>query len=195
MKKATLQENLKPCTKKTSGAKQGRKVEAERKGEVEGEKRKREEEVLVSPSSVVTELCYASPCCSDWEFVEPQSLSLSKKRAHCGTDTQEEMRYEGSPVKAPPIFKKKNDTAYTHAKFLGLLCEGSYHQGTCMSANYQCLDQQEKPTLKLGGGVVQMGQIQKSTMKTRFVGLCRRWMVASKLGTASGTYDRRLEPR
>ena len=79
MKKATLQENLKPCTKKTSGAKQGRKVEAERKGEVEGEKRKREEEVLVSPSSVVTELCYASPCCSDWEFVEPQSLSLSKK--------------------------------------------------------------------------------------------------------------------
>ena len=30
-----------------------------------------------------------------------------------------------------------------------------------------------------------MGQIQKSTMETRFVGLCKRWMVASKLGTDS----------
>ena len=28
-------------------------------------------------------------------------FSFSKKRAHCGTDVQEEMRYEGSPVKAP----------------------------------------------------------------------------------------------
>ena len=40
-----------------------------------------------------------------------------------------------------------------------------------------------------------MGQVQKSTMETRFVGLCKRWMVTSKLGTASGTDDGRLEPR
>ena len=40
-----------------------------------------------------------------------------------------------------------------------------------------------------------MGQVQKSTMETRFVGLCKRWMVTSKLGTASGTDDSRLEPR
>ena len=40
-----------------------------------------------------------------------------------------------------------------------------------------------------------MGQMHKSTMETRFVGLCKRWMVASKLGTASGTDDSRLEPR
>ena len=40
-----------------------------------------------------------------------------------------------------------------------------------------------------------MGQIQKGTMETRFVGLCKRWMVASKLGTPSGTDDGRLEPR
>ena len=58
-------------------------------------------DVLFSTSSVVTELCDVSPCGSDWEFVEPQSFSFSKKRAHCGTDMQEEMRYEGSPVKAP----------------------------------------------------------------------------------------------
>ena len=75
-------------------------------------------DVLVSLSSVVTELCYASPCCSDWEFVEPQSCSFSNKRTHNGTDTQEEMRYEGSPVKAHPFFKKKNNTACTHAKFV-----------------------------------------------------------------------------
>ena len=41
----------------------------------------------------------------------------------------------------------------------------------------------------------QMGQIQKSAMETRFVGICKRWMVARKLGTASGTDDGRLEPR
>ena len=35
-------------------------------------------DVLVSPSSVVTELCDVSPCGSGWEFVEPQSFSFSK---------------------------------------------------------------------------------------------------------------------
>ena len=34
-------------------------------------------DVLVSLSSVVTELCDVSPCGSDWEFVEPQSFFLS----------------------------------------------------------------------------------------------------------------------
>ena len=43
----------------------------------------------------------------DWEFVEPQSFSPSKKRAHCGTDTLEEMRDEGSPVKAPPLSRRR----------------------------------------------------------------------------------------
>ena len=46
-----------------------------------------------------------------------------------------------------------------------------------------------------GDGLVRMDQIQKSAMDTRFVGLCKRWMVASKLGTASETDDSRLEPR
>ena len=36
---------------------------------------------------------------------------------------------------------------------------------------------------------------QKSTRETRFVGLCKRRMVASKLWTVSGTDDSRLEPR
>ena len=58
-------------------------------------------DVPVSPSSVVTEFCDVSSWCSDWEFVEPQSFSFSKKRAHCCTSTQEGMRYESPPVKAP----------------------------------------------------------------------------------------------
>ena len=61
-------------------------------------------DVLVSPSSVVAELCDVSPCGSDGEFCGPQSFS--KKRAHCGTYTQEEMRYEGSPVKALPLSRR-----------------------------------------------------------------------------------------
>ena len=36
-------------------------------------------DVTVSPSSVVAEFCHVFSCCSDWEFVEPQSfLSLPK---------------------------------------------------------------------------------------------------------------------
>ena len=64
-------------------------------------------DVLVSPSSVVTELFDVSPCCLDWDFVELQSFSFSKRRAHCGIDTQEEMRYEGSPVKAHPLLRRR----------------------------------------------------------------------------------------
>ena len=33
----------------------------------------------VSPSSVVTEFCDGFSCCSDWEFVEPQSFPFFRK--------------------------------------------------------------------------------------------------------------------
>ena len=49
-------------------------------------------------SLVVTELCDVSQCGSDWEFVEPQSFS---------TDTKDEMRYEGSPLKAHPLSRRR----------------------------------------------------------------------------------------
>ena len=64
-------------------------------------------DVHVSPSSEVTEFCDGSCRCSDWEFVEPQSFSFSKKSALCCTSTQKEMRYEGSQVKAPPITRRR----------------------------------------------------------------------------------------
>ena len=44
-------------------------------------------DVLISPSSEVTEVCDISSSCSDWDYVEPQSFSFSKKRIW--TTTQE----------------------------------------------------------------------------------------------------------
>ena len=63
-------------------------------------------DVPVSPSSVVTEFCDVFSCCPNWEFVEPKSFSFSKKRAHSCTVTQEEMRSQGSQVKAPPVSRR-----------------------------------------------------------------------------------------
>ena len=45
--------------------------------------------------------------CSDWEDVEPQSCSISTKYAHSWTVTQEELRFEGSQVKAPPLSRRR----------------------------------------------------------------------------------------
>ena len=70
----------------------------------------------VSPSSVVTEFRDVSSMCSDREFVEPQSFSFSKKRAQCCTDEVRKLTSESAPA-----FKKKDDTAYTYAKFVHLL--------------------------------------------------------------------------
>ena len=64
-------------------------------------------DVLVCPSSVVTEFCDSFFCCKEWEFVELQSFSFSKKRAHTSAVTQEEVRYEGSSVKVPPLFRRR----------------------------------------------------------------------------------------
>ena len=62
---------------------------------------------LFPPSSVVTEFCDGISCCSDWAYVEPQSFSFSKKRAHCCTIAQGEMRYENTQVKAPPLSRRR----------------------------------------------------------------------------------------
>ena len=64
-------------------------------------------DVPVFPSSMVTEFCDGLSLGSDWEDVVPQSFSFSKKRALCCTSTQEEMRYEGSQVKAPPMSRRR----------------------------------------------------------------------------------------
>ena len=55
-------------------------------------------DVLVSPSSVVLLVALIGNL---------QSFSFLKKRTLCCTSTQEEMRYEGSQGKAPPITRRR----------------------------------------------------------------------------------------
>ena len=64
-------------------------------------------DVLVSPSSVITEFCDGFSCGSDWDFVEPQSFSFSQKRAHSCTVAQKEMWSEEPQVKSPPISRRR----------------------------------------------------------------------------------------
>ena len=78
-------------------------------------------DVPVSPSSVVTELCYASPCCSDWEVVESQSYSFLQKAStilykYGGRDEVRRLTRESASDG-----EKKNDAAHTSAKFVRLL--------------------------------------------------------------------------
>ena len=63
-------------------------------------------DVNVSPSSEVTDFRDGFSFCSDWECVEPQFFSFSNKRAHSWTIKQEEMRFEGSQAKAPPLSRR-----------------------------------------------------------------------------------------
>ena len=64
-------------------------------------------DVPVSPSSVVTEFCDGFSCCLEWEVVEPQSFSFSKKRSFYCTVTQEEMRCGSPHVKSPPLSRRR----------------------------------------------------------------------------------------
>ena len=66
-------------------------------------------DVLVSPSSVVTEFCDRFSCHSEWEDVVPESFSFSKKRAHYCTSTQEEMRYESTQSESASHFQKEEE--------------------------------------------------------------------------------------
>ena len=52
--------------------------------------------------SLVTVMCEGVPSDSEWDFVEPQSFSFSKKGNFACVENQEDMNYEGTPVKAPP---------------------------------------------------------------------------------------------
>ena len=64
-------------------------------------------DVLVSPSSVVAEMCEGVSSDSVWEGVEPQSFSFSKERSFVCAENQRETSYEGSPVKAPPSTRRR----------------------------------------------------------------------------------------
>ena len=62
---------------------------------------------LSSLPSVVTECFDDVSLDPDREFLESLSFSFSKKRPFIGTVFQEIMRYEGSPVKASPLTRRR----------------------------------------------------------------------------------------
>ena len=64
-------------------------------------------DVLVSPSFVVIECCEDVSLDSDWDFVEPQSFSFSKKRSIVLEENRGEMSCEGTPVKALPNTERR----------------------------------------------------------------------------------------
>ena len=64
-------------------------------------------DVLVSPSSAVTEMCEGVSSVSDLEVVEPQSFPFSNKRSFVCAENQGEMSNEGSPVEAPPSTRRR----------------------------------------------------------------------------------------
>ena len=46
-------------------------------------------DVPVSPSSVVTEMCEVSPCCSDWEFVEPMMPPTPSQNSYSSLEEEQ----------------------------------------------------------------------------------------------------------
>ena len=63
-----------------------------------------------SAPSVVTVMCGGVPSDSEWDFVEVQSFSFSKKRNFACVEDQEDMNHEGTPVKAPPCPQRRMRT-------------------------------------------------------------------------------------
>ena len=51
-------------------------------------------------------------------------LSLCLCLGICGTDTKEEMRYEGSPVKAPPLSRRRMTPPTPMQNSQTSFCEG-----------------------------------------------------------------------
>ena len=60
----------------------------------------------VSAPSFVTVVCEDVPSDFGWDFVESQCF-LSKKRNFACVEGQEDMNYEGTPVKALPCPKRR----------------------------------------------------------------------------------------
>ena len=74
--------------------------------------------MLVSLSSVVTEVCDGFSLGFDWEFVEPESFSFLKKKGFvclCGESKRNELRRDAS--KSASECQKKDEAAHATAKF------------------------------------------------------------------------------
>ena len=66
--------------------------------------------------SVVTVMCEGVPSDSEWDFVEVQSFSFSKKRNFACVEDQEDMNHEGTLVEAPPCPKRRMRTPFVNGR-------------------------------------------------------------------------------
>ena len=80
---------------------------------------------VVTAPSVVTVMCAGVPSDSEWDFVEPQSSSFSKKRSVVCVESQEDMNYEGTPVKSLPCRKRRMMTPMPQQSSSSSMEEGS----------------------------------------------------------------------
>ena len=71
---------------------------------------------LCSPPPRVAEMCEGVSSDSDWESVEPQSFSFSRKRSIVCVENQEDMSYGGTPVKCTTDIWKEDDAAHAHSR-------------------------------------------------------------------------------
>ena len=62
---------------------------------------------------------------SEWDFVEPQSFSFSKKRKFVCVERQEDMHYEGTLVKALPCPERRMRTPLPQQSSFLTMEEGS----------------------------------------------------------------------
>ena len=75
--------------------------------------------------SVVTVMRVGAHADSEWECVEPQSFSFSKKQIFAWLEEQEDMYFEGKPVKAPPCPKRRTRTPLPQQSSFSPTEEGS----------------------------------------------------------------------
>ena len=89
----------------------------------------------VSAPSVVTVMCEDVSSDSEWDVVEPQSFSFSKKRSFACVENQEDMNFEGAPVKAPPCSKRGMTTPWPQQNSFSSMEEGRIWSSQERTAN------------------------------------------------------------
>ena len=82
-------------------------------------------DVVETAPSVVTVMCEGVLSDSEWDFVGPQSFSLSRKRNFACVEEEEDMNYEGTPVNAPPCPNRRAMTPLPQQSSFSSMEEGS----------------------------------------------------------------------
>ena len=114
------------------------------------------------------------PSDSERDFVEPQSFSLSKKRNFACVEGQEDIIYEGTPVKAPPCPRRRMITPLPQQSSSSSMEEGSLwsaQERTALARMEQSFNNSE--VLKLG-----IAEVDWKESRSPEVGDRRKWFAA-----------------